>query len=373
MANFKRGQARRWAENIRFQPYTIPSHRAQNPSRQAREASPDPSRAPMQDNATSLTTEEKEEHFKLLNATCNAGSRSCYHDLKCNHRIYVDYAKECGTNCKKAGPENPFVCPECIAEEVRTQMMFEGMSIVKDDDEMDDGSREQKILEIAKSKIYDLIMPASVRVEWNQHKAPKVLHRLCKSTEKFEDPKMQFFNQFSKDEGFGGINPAEDKMKPAHAPFDQHALPKMPTSTPATGPLATQPAPTAAQTSLGLQQTTWPAEHEDPNAIWCTCRQVDDGSRMLLCDNPNCQYKWYHIRCLKQEERPLGGDGLWFCPDCVDVQPPQQSEIPVVAHADNLLDDIADQMGDVRVGEGIKDDATKAVREALDTFALDDK
>ncbi|KAH5232199.1 hypothetical protein HBI62_069050 [Parastagonospora nodorum] len=367
MAGFKRPQAKRWAESFRYKPYPQPSYRAQNPSRKVQNTPQDLSRPRMQASSSSLTPAEKEDHLKFLYSSCNAGSRSSYHDIKCGHRIYVEYANECGANCLKEGLQNPFVCPECIAGEVRTEMLLKGLSIIKEDDEMDDGTREEKIHNIAHSKIYDLITPASVRFEWNQYKAPTVLHRLCKMVEKFEDPKMQFFDKFLKDEGLEGINAAEEKTKAERKPFHEHFLPKMPNATPVptTAPAPARPA---------LQTNAWPEEHDDPDTIWCTCRQVDDGDRMVMCDNDNCQYIWYHTRCLTREERPIKGAGHWVCPDCVDVLPPNHAGVAkVVISNSNAMEDITDQMGDVCVGDRVEDDATKAVREALAAFALEEQ
>ena len=361
MAGFKRPQAKRWAQGFRYQPYPLPSYQAQNPSRTVPNIPQDLSRPRTQAGSSSPTPAEKEDHFNSLFSSCNAGLQSFYHDIKCGHRIYVKYANECGANCLKEGPQNPFVCPECIVGEVRTEMLFEGMSLAKDDDEMDDGSREEKIRKMAHTKIYDLITPASARFTWNQYKTPTVLHRLCKMVEKFEDPKMQFFDKFLKEEGLEGINPVEEKNKSPAKPSHEHSLPQMPNATPAPAPPAAQP-------------TTWPTEHDDPNAIWCTCRQVDNGDRMVMCDNDSCQYIWYHTRCLTREERPPTSAGQWFCPDCLDVLPPKQAEVAqVVTGNSNSMDDIAGQMGDVRVGEQVEDDATKAVREALAAFALEEQ
>lgn len=48
--------------------------------------------------------------------------------------------------------------------------------------------------------------------------------------------------------------------------------------------------------------------------VWCICRQPDDGTRMIGCDDENCKTQWYHTRCLRIKKIPKGP---WYCPDCI--------------------------------------------------------
>ena len=34
---------------------------------------------------------------------------------------------------------------------------------------------------------------------------------------------------------------------------------------------------------------------------YCICRGVDDGSRMICCDNDHCATQWFHVKCLKMK------------------------------------------------------------------------
>lgn len=36
---------------------------------------------------------------------------------------------------------------------------------------------------------------------------------------------------------------------------------------------------------------------------------------MIACDNPLCKYEWFHFRCVKITEQPVG---KWYCPLCRD-------------------------------------------------------
>jgi hypothetical protein len=53
----------------------------------------------------------------------------------------------------------------------------------------------------------------------------------------------------------------------------------------------------------------------DPNEpIYCFCRNVAYGE-MIGCDNPNCQYEWFHYRCVGLTRQPTAGN-RWLCPKC---------------------------------------------------------
>lgn len=46
--------------------------------------------------------------------------------------------------------------------------------------------------------------------------------------------------------------------------------------------------------------------------VWCYCNTKDDGSKMVRCDKRNCRIKWFHVRCVGQENI----DGEWLCRIC---------------------------------------------------------
>jgi len=55
-----------------------------------------------------------------------------------------------------------------------------------------------------------------------------------------------------------------------------------------------------------------PDANEDAET-WCTCRQPDDGSLMICCENDDCPIQWYHGRCVGLMAEPKG---KWWCATC---------------------------------------------------------
>jgi hypothetical protein len=53
----------------------------------------------------------------------------------------------------------------------------------------------------------------------------------------------------------------------------------------------------------------------DPNEpIYCFCRNIAYGE-MIGCDNPNCQYEWFHYKCVGLTRQPTARN-RWLCPKC---------------------------------------------------------
>lgn len=132
---------------------------------------------------------------------------SLYHDLNCGHRVQAaNLSESCGMNCKEGGSAHPFVCPDCIVGDVRLEMTFESIDLSDNgnDVSMADGgvSREDKIRAIAQA-----IIMQKLAMCW----------RPCKVMPKFQDPKLQFFNQFLLEEGYEGIS-ADVEEAPAAPP-----------------------------------------------------------------------------------------------------------------------------------------------------------
>lgn len=50
----------------------------------------------------------------------------------------------------------------------------------------------------------------------------------------------------------------------------------------------------------------------DDDELYCFCQQVSYGA-MVACDNPNCNYEWFHYNCVGLKEPPVG---VWYCPEC---------------------------------------------------------
>ena len=48
---------------------------------------------------------------------------------------------------------------------------------------------------------------------------------------------------------------------------------------------------------------------------YCYCNRIDDGSKMICCDNDNCPSgQWFHYKCVNIKRAPRG---KWFCRDCL--------------------------------------------------------
>uniref|UniRef100_A0A060TBQ3 Chromatin modification-related protein n=1 Tax=Blastobotrys adeninivorans TaxID=409370 RepID=A0A060TBQ3_BLAAD len=54
------------------------------------------------------------------------------------------------------------------------------------------------------------------------------------------------------------------------------------------------------------------AEDGDEEVLYCTCQRVSFGN-MVACDNPDCQYEWFHYECVGLTSPPSGS---WYCPPC---------------------------------------------------------
>ena len=57
---------------------------------------------------------------------------------------------------------------------------------------------------------------------------------------------------------------------------------------------------------------------EDPNAVYCRCKEGDDGTDMVGCDGEECPSGgWVHWRCISTKKgKPGEGEESWLCPDC---------------------------------------------------------
>lgn len=51
---------------------------------------------------------------------------------------------------------------------------------------------------------------------------------------------------------------------------------------------------------------------EEDEVLYCVCQEVSFGN-MVACDNPDCQYEWFHYDCVGLTEPP---SGTWYCPMC---------------------------------------------------------
>ena len=64
----------------------------------------------------------------------------------------------------------------------------------------------------------------------------------------------------------------------------------------------------------GKLETKEPIAETNENVaeVWCLCRESEYG-KMICCDNEQCEYVWFHYRCVNIIRKPRG---QWFCPKC---------------------------------------------------------
>ncbi|XP_013399038.1 uncharacterized protein LOC106165379 [Lingula anatina] len=48
---------------------------------------------------------------------------------------------------------------------------------------------------------------------------------------------------------------------------------------------------------------------------YCVCGGVDDGRRMIACDDDSCDIVWYHMSCINMKRAP-GKGKKWYCSKC---------------------------------------------------------
>ncbi|CAN6627378.1 chromatin modification-related protein Yng2p [Trichomonascus vanleenenianus] len=75
---------------------------------------------------------------------------------------------------------------------------------------------------------------------------------------------------------------------------------------------STSPALVRNKNQLHLDQLQLPQFGEEEETLYCTCQQVSFGN-MVACDNPDCQYEWFHYACVGLTAPP---SGTWYCPTC---------------------------------------------------------
>jgi hypothetical protein len=49
----------------------------------------------------------------------------------------------------------------------------------------------------------------------------------------------------------------------------------------------------------------------DESKLWCICRDVDDGEKMILCAEPRCKARWFHFECVGLETSPAEEEEWW--------------------------------------------------------------
>jgi hypothetical protein len=260
-----------------------------------------------------LRQERIDQEFADRYTACSGSS--FYHDLRCGHRILsLNSSESCGRNCKKKGEWAPFLCPECVAYDVRLEMTFEDISLsVSEDADMKDGgaTREEQILAIAEAEIKKILRNGG---------------RVCKVTPKFDDPKIQFFNQFLTEEGHGGIDETgKAKVEPEKKKLKRSGLWKH-----------ADKADTVPNTSPAAM---WKARESQAKAE----QDDEDDAPLPFAAKAEMQRDWEFLQAQFSAEKGANA---------------------------TLLENLTEEMGQSHIEPLEEDDAMKAVRKALGTCAI---
>ncbi|KRY17304.1 Inhibitor of growth protein 2 [Trichinella patagoniensis] len=70
---------------------------------------------------------------------------------------------------------------------------------------------------------------------------------------------------------------------------------------------------------LKEQSDEFPVDLSIPKVdpVYCICQKVMQDS-MVACDGEDCQYQWFHFKCVNVLSKPRG---KWYCPDCRGDRP----------------------------------------------------
>ncbi|KAH9870063.1 hypothetical protein J1614_006985 [Plenodomus biglobosus] len=142
---------------------------------------------------------------------------SLYHDLQCGHRVQTEYSRECGISCAQPTQGRPLICTACIVDVVRAEVALEELSITQSSNTTMTGvfsTKEEKV-----KKFADLYVSRELREGYGR----------CKVVQKLEDARMQFFEAFMQEDGFGGVEDQQE-ASPPRAP-DQNSARKLPGNT----------------------------------------------------------------------------------------------------------------------------------------------
>lgn len=145
-----------------------------------------------------------EQQFQDTYSPCN--SQSLLHDLQCGHRIQTEYLASCGVLCVRPAHGPPFVCPTCLIDVVRAEVALEDLTLrLSDDNAMASygPTQEEKARRVAEKYVQAMVRKG---------------YRTCKPVSKLDEPRLQFFDQFMREDGFGGVEdgPYEEEVTRLH-------------------------------------------------------------------------------------------------------------------------------------------------------------
>jgi hypothetical protein len=145
---------------------------------------------------------QKEQEFKDKYSPCNISST--YHDLQCGHRVQTEYTLSCGVLCVRSVRGQPFLCPTCLIDVVRAEVALDGLTLKPSDDTATAGTdptQDDKVHYFADKYVATMLMKG---------------YRSCKAVPKLEEPLDQFFDQFMRAEGLGGLQDERVKEEVVH-------------------------------------------------------------------------------------------------------------------------------------------------------------
>ena len=80
------------------------------------------------------------------------------------------------------------------------------------------------------------------------------------------------------------------------------------------GKFFSRPQTTQNPSEVSLSHCDTTVDETDSTRVkYCYCQEEKEGE-MIGCDNPLCQYEWFHFECLRLTSKPKSK--LWYCPDC---------------------------------------------------------
>lgn len=144
--------------------------------------------------------QQDQQQFQDMYSPCN--SSSTFHDLQCGHRIQTEYTASCGGLCARPVQGYPFVCPTCLIDVVRAEVALEGLTLKLNHNEAVEGSgssQESEVRRVAEQYIAAMLRRG---------------YRACKAVAKFDEPRLQFFDEFMRQDGFGGVEEECNKEEP---------------------------------------------------------------------------------------------------------------------------------------------------------------
>lgn len=140
-----------------------------------------------------LEIRESEQEFYDMYSPCNPSST--FHDIQCGHRIQTEYTASCGVTCVRPMQGQPFACPSCLIDVVRAEVALDSLTLGSSNDTAMEGTEpiEDRIQRFANKYVAAMLGKG---------------FRACKAASKIDEPRMQFFDQFMRQDGFGGVEDA---------------------------------------------------------------------------------------------------------------------------------------------------------------------